>query len=192
MSSGIEFAYNANDGLLARASFLISAMDMNSEDGSEIEAGQVFAVQEEVLYINDAQGFSFVPVKVMSSVVLKPSNSENSNAPPAARLTIRDGQGNEASAICVKYSPAKRVDLNGRQMKLSFGPVRMKLDYSLTLDDFVLNTYPGSDNPATYESYVLLNDPDQGIVNERFHVYMNHPLSQRGSKHFQSSYDPDR
>ncbi len=192
VSSGIEFSYHTADGLQARASFPISAMDMNSEERSEVAAGEVFAVREEMLYINDAQGFSFVPVKVMSSVVLKPSHSDNSNAPPAARLTIRDSQGNEASAICVKYSPAERVDLGGRPLKLSFGPVQMKLGYSLTLEDFVLDTYPGSDNPATYESHVLLNDPGQGIVDQSFHIYMNHPLSHGGSKHFQSSYDADR
>ncbi len=192
VSSGIEFSYNSNEGLKARASFEISAMDMNSDDQQTIAPGEVFTVKEEVLYINDAQGFSFVPVKVMSSVVLKPANSENPNAPSAARLTLRDSNGNEASAICIKHSGFERVELNGHRFKLSFGPVKLKLDYTVTLDDFVLNTYPGSDNPATYESYVLLNDPGQGIVNERFHVYMNHPMTHRGSKHFQSSYDPDR
>ena len=192
VSSGVEFTFGANDGLQARASFPISAINMNSDDREDIDSGEIFTVQEEFLYINDAQGFSFVPVKIMSSVVLRPANSENSNAPPAVRLTVRDKEGNEASAICVKRGGSERVDLNGQRFNLSFGPVKLKLDYSLTLDDFVLNTYPGSDNPATYESYVVVNDPGQGITNERFHVYMNHPLTHRGSKHFQSSYDPDR
>ncbi len=192
VSSGVEFAHNEADGMRGRASFLISAMDLQSDESFEIAPGEVFPLQEQVLYINESQGFSFVPVNIMDSVVLMPGTSENSKAPKAVRLVIRDSQGHEASAICVKHERAKRVKLDGKDMKLAFGPIKLKLDYTLTLDDFVLNTYPGSDNPATYESYVLLNDPELGIVNQRVHVYMNSPLSHRGSKHFQSSYDPDR
>ncbi len=192
VSSGVEFAHNATDGMRGRASFLISAMDLTSEESFEIAPGEVFPLREQVLYINESQEFSFVPVKIMDSVVLMPGTSENANAPKAVRMVIKDDQGNEASAICVKHEQSKRVNLGGKDMKLAFGPIKMMLDYTLTLDDFVLNTYPGSDNPATYESYVLLNDPEMGIVNQRVHVYMNHPLTHRGSKHFQSSYDPDR
>jgi len=192
VTSGIEFSYNSTDGLRGRASFIISAMDLKSDEAFEIASGEVFTLREQVLYINEIQGFSCVPVNIMDSVVLMPGTSENSNAPKAVRLVIRDSMGNEASAICVKHQRSQRVTLGDKSMKLAFGPIKLKLDYTLTLDDFVLNTYPGSDNPATYESYVLLNDPELGIVNERVHVYMNHPLSHRGSKHFQSSYDPDR
>ena len=42
------------------------------------------------------------------------------------------------------------------------GPRIVKLPYTVTLDDFVLKTYPGSDNPATYESFVSVDDP--GLV----------------------------
>jgi len=192
VKSGIEFAHNKTDGLRGRASFNISAMDLNSDEAVEIAPGEIFTMHEQVLYLNENLGFSCVPVKIMESVVLMPGNSTNSNAPKAVRLVVRDGQGNEASAICVKNERSRRVQVGDKNMKLAFGPIKLKLDYSLTLDDFVLNTYPGSDNPATYESYVLLNDPEMGIVNERVHVYMNNPLSHRGSKHFQSSYDPDR
>ncbi len=192
VSSGIEFAHNEADGLRGRASFPISAMDLTSDETFDIDPGEVFTLREQVLYINENQGFSLVPVKIMDSVVLMPSHSEDSKAPKAVRLVVRDGQGNEASAICVKHERSQRVKLGDKDMKLAFGPIKLKLDYTLTLDDFVLNTYPGSDNPATYESYVLLNDPQLGIVNKRVHVYMNNPLTHRGSKHFQSSYDPDR
>ncbi len=177
VSSGIEMAHNSTDGLRARASFLISVLDMNSEEQTEIPAGEIFKVKEDFLYINDVQGFSFVPVKIMSSVVRKPATSENPNAPSAARLTLRDEQGNEASTICVKRDRPQTVKLGGKNLKLSFGPIKLPLSYSLTLDDFVLNTYPGSENPATFESWVLLNDASQGIVNQKVHIYMNHPLT---------------
>ena len=39
---------------------------------------------------------------------------------------------------------------------------------------------------------MTLTDTEQGIEGRKAHIYMNHPLNHRGSKHFQSSYDPDR
>ncbi len=191
VASGIEFVF-ADGKLRARASFPIEAMDMSTEERSAIAAAAVFDVTEQMLYVNDDRGFSFMPMRMMDSVVLVPAESEDPNAPPAARVVIRDGQGNEASAICVKSSRSETVELNDRRLRLGYGPIKIPLSYSLTLDDFVLNTYPGSDNPATYESYVLLNDPANGIKDQREHIYMNHPLSYGGAKHFQSSYDPDR
>ena len=192
ISSGVEFARGGESGLQARASFPVQVMDMSGAEVAAIPAGQVFPLREQMVYNNDGAEFSLVPVKIMDSVVLAPGNSENSRLPAAARVTVRDENGNEGSAICVRGEPAKSVTLGDRNVRLGFGPMMRPLGYTLFLDDFVLETYPGSDNPATYESYVLLTDPEKGIEKERVHIYMNHPLTHRGSKHFQSSYDPDR
>ena len=128
---------------------------------------------------------------IFESVVPTPSLSSNEGAPPAARMVIRDGAGNEASTIVRQHDRPQPVTLNGQSIGLAYAPIFKKLPYSLHLDDFVLQTYPGSQNPATYESWVSLTDPDKGIQGEKFHIYMNHPLDHRGTKHFQSSYDPD-
>lgn len=192
VNRGIEFSAGGDTGIQARASFGLEALDMTSQDRTEIAAGEVFPVREQFLYANDANGFSFVPVQLMESVTLAPAHSENANAPAAARIVIRNDSGSEAEAICLKHRPGESVVLGGEQVLLSYGPVVRHLPYSLYLDDFVLQTYPGSDNPATYESWVTLTDRERGIEGQKVHVFMNHPLTHRGSKHFQSSYDPDR
>ena len=192
ISNGIELAGGGETGLQARASFSIVSMNMTSEERQEIPAGEIFPVKEEMLYVNDNAEFSFIPVNIMQSVVLVPANSENAKLRSAARVTVRDQAGNEGSAICMKGEPGKDVDLGGQRVKLAFGSLIKNLPYSLLLDDFVLETYPGSDNAATYESYVLLTDPEKGIDKKRVHIFMNNPMTHRGSKHFQSSYDPDR
>lgn len=192
VSSGIEFAPGGTTGVRARASFALETMDMNTNEQGEVAAGTVFDLQAGVVYANGEGSFSFVPVQVWHSVVSAPGLSSDSNAPAAARLVIRDSQGNEAAAICVKHRNPVAVTLGGERIRLEFGAVRIPLPYTVHLDDFVLQTYPGSDNPATYESYVSLSDPELGIEDRKVHVYMNHPMNHRGSKHFQSSYDPDR
>lgn len=192
VSRGIEFAKGGQTGIQARASFPLSTMDMNDQTRGEIPAGEVFPVREAILYVNEETDFSFVPVQVMASAVLSPALSEDPKARSAARVVIRDREGRQAEAICVNQAMGQTVDVGGQKVRLSYAPVLLKVPYSIFLDDFVLQTYPGSDNPATYESYVTLQDPDQGISGQKAHIYMNYPLSHRGSKHFQSSYDPDR
>jgi len=191
INRGIEFTSGGATGLLGRATFDIQTMDMNTQEETTIPAGEVFEVQEEVLYASSALDLSFVPVGIFDSVVLTPSLSEDTGASPAARVVIRDNQGNEAEAICRQHDRPQMVSLNGKTIGLSYAPVFRQLPYSLFLDDFVLQTYPGSSNPATYESWVTLTDPGKGIQGEKVHIFMNHPLDHRGTKHFQSSYDPD-
>jgi cytochrome c-type biogenesis protein CcsB len=191
INRGIEFATGGSTGLQGRATFDLQTMDMNTQDETDIAAGTIFDVQEEVLYASSELDLSFVPVGIFESAVLTPGLSQNENASPAARMVIRDGAGNEASVIVQQHARPLDVTLNGQIFGLAYAPVFEKLPYTLHLDDFVLQTYPGSQNPATYESWVTLIDPGKGIEGEKVHIFMNSPLDHRGTKHFQSSYDPD-
>jgi len=191
INRGIEFATGGETGLQGRATFDIRTMDMNTQEEGSHSAGEIFAVHEEVLYASPENDLSFVPVGIFESVVLTPALSEDSNARSAARVVIRDGSGNQAEAICPEHGRPQKVELNGKTFDLAYAPVFEQLPYTLYLDDFVLQTYPGSDNPATYESWVSLTDKGKGIEGEKKHIFMNHPLDHRGTKHFQSSYDPD-
>ena len=48
---------------------------------------------------------------------------------------------------------------------------------------------PQGENPASYESHVLLNDPDQGIEGEPVRIWMNNPLRYANLTFYQSGYD---
>jgi len=192
VNRGIEFAAGGETGLQGRASIPIRTMDMNTQEENAYLPGEIFSVHEEVVYASPDNDMSFVPVGIFDSVVLMPTSSDNPNAGPAARVVIRDGSGNEASAICREHDRPKSVVLGDQTINLAYAPVFKQLPYTLHLDDFVLQTYPGSDNPATYESWVSLTDPEKGIEGKKVHIFMNSPLDHRGTKHFQSSYDPDR
>jgi len=192
VNRGVEFTRGGETGVQGRASFPLSVMDMNTQEQTEIPAGEVFPLMESSLYGGDSVDFSFAVVNVMTSAALQPSVVDDANARAAARVAIRDSEGHQAEAICIKEDPGVSADLAGTPVKLEFGSVIHKLPYKVRLDDFVLQTYPGSNNPATYESYVTLEDPDQGITGKKVHIFMNHPMVHRGSKHFQSSYDQDR
>jgi len=83
-----------------------------------------------------------------------------------------------------------RVELGGVKFAFYFGPRSISLPFSLGLQDFQLERYPGSNSPASYASEVILKDTEKN-VNMPFRIYMNHILNYRGFKFFQSSYDND-
>ncbi len=192
LNRGLEFTRGGETGVQGRASFPLTAMDMDSQEQTPLPAGEVFPVRASTLYGSETTDFSFAVVKVMTSAVLSPVTVEDAGAPPAARVVIRDSAGNEAEAVCSKEEPGTPVTVGDVNVKLAFGSVARKVPYQVHLDKFVLKTYPGSSNPATYESYISLTDPGQGIEDRKVHIYMNHPMVHRGSKFFQSSYDKDR
>lgn len=83
----------------------------------------------------------------------------------------------------------KQITLDGLNIMVGFGPKVYTTPFSLKLDDFVMETYPGSSSPSAYESHVKIID---GGKETPYKIYMNHVLNHGGYRFFQSSFDPDR
>jgi len=116
--------------------------------------------------------------------------------------------GRDPQLITLKISAdgqTKRVDLTGfkaqagrpkivrvgeTDVRLNYGAKVIVLPFSVKLDRFVLQRYPGSMMPSSYESYVTITDKERNVTMP-YHIYMNHVLSYRGYRFFQSSYDTD-
>ncbi|MBK7703508.1 MAG: cytochrome c biogenesis protein ResB [bacterium] len=168
-------------------------MDMASgEIEAELPAGADFAVEELVLYRVVDGGFQFVLQENIPHLQLKPAPSQDEHDPAAARIAVTGPRGVATETVVYKDDGrGEEIDLGGRPARVALGSVKMPLPYSLHLDDFLLVNYPGSRNPASYESHVRLIDQEKGIDGRPERIYMNHPLTHRGRKHFQSSYDTD-
>ncbi|NPA09257.1 MAG: cytochrome c biogenesis protein CcsA [Chlorobi bacterium] len=83
----------------------------------------------------------------------------------------------------------KQVTMDGLNIMIGFGPKIYNTPFSLKLDDFVMETYPGSSSPSAYESHIKIVDEGKQTP---FKIYMNHVLNHKGYRFFQSSFDPDR
>jgi cytochrome c-type biogenesis protein CcsB len=83
---------------------------------------------------------------------------------------------------------SKKVE--GTTVSIAFGSRLLELPFSLKLEDFQLDRYPGSMSPSSYASEVILIDKEEG-VEMPFRIYMNNILEHRGFRFFQSSYDQD-
>jgi len=187
------FGRDATGGVTARIPFDLQRVGMDDGEADTVLAhGNSFPVEEMTLYREPAGRFSFVVREILEHVRRVPGPSDNPRAPGAARVEVTSPAGKTASIVVEDGdTDGRTVQLGDERLTVAVAPLVIELPYELHLDDFVLQKYPGSNNPASYESWVRIYDPGLGIDGKPFHIYMNHPLSHRGSKHFQSSYDVD-
>ena len=85
--------------------------------------------------------------------------------------------------------PAREM-IAGVPFIFEWGSQMFVLPFSIKLNEFQLDRYPGSMSPMSYASEVEVVDSEKGI-HMPFRIYMNHVLDYRGFRFFQSSYDKD-
>jgi hypothetical protein len=113
----------------------------------------------------------------MDALVIKAESGGESK-----EITLQGGKG-------FRGKPAE-FSINGIRVKMDYGSVKIKLPFSVKLQKFELDRYPGSMSPSGYASRVVVIDKEKNLTMP-YHIYMNHVLDYRGYRFFQSSYDPD-
>ncbi len=103
--------------------------------------------------------------------------------------------GNEEQELLLTGSPgmegAPRVAQFGpSSVAVSYGAKNIKLPFSIKLNDFIMERYPGTDNASSYASEVTLIDPRENLIRDQ-RIYMNNILNYDGYRFFQSSFDKD-
>jgi len=103
--------------------------------------------------------------------------------------------GNESSTVYVWDKEDGRVGsgsctIGDKTVEISYGPKVITLPFSIKLNDFILERYPGSSSPSGYKSDVVLLDK-AGNVQKPFVIFMNNILKYQGYRFYQSSFDQD-
>jgi len=75
----------------------------------------------------------------------------------------------------------------GRSYAVQMRPARQYLGYSMTLQKFSHDRYPGTEIPKNFSSLVRLQDPSRGEDRDVL-IYMNQPLRYRGKTFYQASF----
>jgi len=94
-------------------------------------------------------------------------------------LWLRGGHDNKVEFV-----------FNTHIIKISYNSLEIELPFSIKLEDFILERYPGSISPSSYKSNVVLIDEEEN-VNLPYSIYMNHILKYKGWRFYQSSFDKD-
>ncbi|MFQ5729689.1 MAG: cytochrome c biogenesis protein ResB [Waddliaceae bacterium] len=120
--------------------------------------------------------FNFIP---------RPNTSDQEGLASAIRLKI--GEGDEKEEVWLHQGKHKVVRLGDKKYTLTYSLKRIPMGFKLKLVDFIKTNYPGTDNPASFSSDVVLMDAMHGVSKEA-HISMNEPLDYRGFKIYQSGY----
>ena len=83
-----------------------------------------------------------------------------------------------------------RIDQGEYVFFVAWGSKAYTLPFSIYLQDFVLDRYPGSNAPSSYASFVQVQDPSSQNTQDAV-IFMNNVLDYGGYRFFQSSYFPD-
>ena len=85
-------------------------------------------------------------------------------------------------------SYSDKINVGGLDFTLAYGSKVYQLPFSIHLNDFIAEKYPGTEKAyASFMSKITVND-------ERtfdYDIYMNHVLDHRGYRFFQASFDQD-
>ncbi len=140
------------------------------------------------------EGYRIMPQVMTMSGMIVPGTGQGSQGPGGAiECTLTGPEGARKIYLWDDGSDTRSV-WQGRvgdlTAKVSYGNRVLNLPFSLRLDDFMIERYPGSNSPSGFKSRVTLNDPDHS-TDFQYDIYMNHILKYRGFRFYQSSYDND-
>ena len=85
------------------------------------------------------------------------------------------------------FSPLSLI-IGGQKVIIEVTKESLTLPFELALTQFKMDKDPGTDNPASYESFLKLFS-DGKMTNH--HVFMNNPLKHQGFTFYQASYSQD-
>ncbi|WP_144281627.1 cytochrome c biogenesis protein CcsA [Chryseobacterium echinoideorum] len=117
---------------------------------------------------------------------------KDQNVPDAMTVEIEGPKTKQIVELSVERgnpNAYKQVAMDGLNLMVGFGPKIYNTPFALKLDDFVMETYPGSSSPSAYESHVKIIDEGKQTP---YKIYMNNVLNYKGYRFFQASYTPDR
>ena len=189
----------ANVQFLSRGSnlFLISdrQVEIRSMSGGETELVQphdTVAVKTMQLYAFD--GYLLLVKKFYSHASVSVTQDASGNADEdAVMLEVSDASNKQNVNVFGRHGQQGEpisATIGNSALEFSYGSIPYYLPFSLKLNDFQMERYPGSDSPSSFASELTLNDKEKNVT-RNVRVFMNNTLNYRGYKFFQSSYDQD-
>ena len=119
-------------------------------------------------------------------------NFRAKNGDDAITLLLKtDGKEQEVTLVGSKgkQGEPKVVKLGSLEFTLSYGSKVYTLPFSLKLNDFIAQKYPGTEKSfSSFESKVTVIDSTKKYGAR---IFMNHILDHKGFRFFQASFDPD-
>ncbi len=178
-------------GLSIKSPLDITFLKMDTQESGTYAQDSVVDFTKRLLY--GIGGVNFVLTEVIDNAAIGFTTDLNKNSNKQDLLIVDVKLGEETQRINIfggkGYVNAKnQFTINGLNIYMGYGSKYIELPFSLKLNDFILDRYPGSHSPASFASEVTLLDGEKA---EDHRIFMNNVLDYNGYRFFQSSYDQD-
>ncbi|MBT8263309.1 MAG: cytochrome c biogenesis protein CcsA [Bacteroidia bacterium] len=124
--------------------------------------------------------------------IIKAAEGEKTNKDALVLDVVSNGEAATVELLggMGSYPNPKKVSVGGLDVFLAYGSKKYELPFSITLNDFIADKYPGTENSySAFKSKVTVNNSDTEFYD--YDIYMNHVLDEGGYRFFQASFDPD-
>jgi len=189
----VNIFYSEEGGYQIKPSFEGNFMRMADQFQGEVVQDSLQTLQLRSLY--NMAGMQFVIpeplVKGTYGIVKVPDEEITKVTQDALVVSISaNGESKEVKLLGGKGTTnfSDKINVGGLDFSLSYGSKVYELPFSIELNDFIAEKYPGTEaGYASFMSKVTVHD-------ERpfdYDIYMNHVLDHKGYRFFQSSFDQD-
>jgi cytochrome c-type biogenesis protein CcsB len=183
-----------NDSLFFATDVPVVQTVMATQTTDTIQPGAFNPLRLRSMYMVGNSGFVIGDFKssAVTSIVAGAKKMKNESTGGLKIEIVNGGQSKSGIVIGQKgvMGQPEVMDFGHSKMEVSYGSKDITLPFSLQLRDFIMERYPGTDNPSSYASEVTVVDP-QNSVNMPFRIFMNNILNYGGYRFFQSSFDQD-
>ena len=192
IEGAVEFK-NEGDNLFIKTPVDASYMVMASQETGATKSNEFAPLSLRSLYtINDLRIVVPIGLRKGDLMYFEGDRKKDKDVADLFKVEVQGPKTKQTVDLPVeKGNPNlfKQINIDGLNIILGFGPKVYTTPFSLKLDDFVMETYPGSDSPSAYESHVKIVDEGKETP---YKIYMNNVLNHKGYRFFQASFDPDR
>ncbi|MCT4646964.1 MAG: cytochrome c biogenesis protein CcsA [Carboxylicivirga sp.] len=171
-----------------------SMMQMQTGNTQTFTADSVHKLFNGVLY--SVGDLKMVLTNYLESAGIEPRSVEGDNGrglPDAIKFVAELGDERKDFFVFGRKDVLGKPhieEIDGVKFAVSYGAKNIHIPFSLHLNKFELERYPGSESPSSFASEVTLLDERTGLKEDR-RIFMNNILNYHGYRFFQSSYDMD-
>lgn len=184
-----------NDSLYFRSTNLLTQRVMATQELDTIlPDNNAHPLITKALYSDGSNNFVFAEFQPKATTKVVSGNPKVKNESTTALLLdikvngvqketyvygIRGFEGNPAT-----------LTFDNSVVRVAYGSKEIEVPFSIRLNEFIMERYPGTNSASSYASEVTLIDPSQN-VNMNYRIFMNNILNYGGYRFFQSSFDKD-
>tara|TARA_B100000949_G_scaffold137686_1_gene121140 strand:+ start:21619 stop:24864 length:3246 start_codon:yes stop_codon:yes gene_type:complete len=189
----VNIFYDEENGYRIKSPFEGNFMRMADQFQGEVASDSIQQLQLRSLYTMGGMQF-VVPdplIKGSYGIVKVPEEEITKETQDALIVSISaNGDSKEVKLLGSKGTSnfSDKINVGGLDFSLSYGSKVYELPFSIELNDFIAEKYPGTETGyASFMSKVTVHD-DRPFD---YDIYMNHVLDHQGYRFFQSSFHPD-